>query len=141
MPSVTLRTIRLRNIPLIILCVVSTLFSVYVGFNAYFIASVGVTSQVPQLEGDGGGGVVVAALCLIGGGLCCLRAWLGAVVYALAAATAALAGLVFQDPVTFLWGIGPVLFGACAVFIGRKRVSRSRLGVINRTPGYPQTKS
>ena len=112
----------------IAICVMACAFAVFVAAQSYLIAHMGALYQIPQLEGDGGGGMLVAVLCMIGGGLIFFRLWAADTAFLLAALTALLVGLSFQDSTTAWWSIAPFLF-ACLLIA---------LLVSTKKPKYPK---
>lgn len=103
--------------------ILSLLFAAYTGWNGYTIASAGITNHITQLVGDGGGDVVFAVLVFLAG---ILGVWLfrtACVVDVLATAFAVFTGMIYQDTLTMVWGIGSFVLAVLAIvnFVQHRR--------------------
>jgi len=91
------------------LAIASLLFTAYVAIQSYLVAATGVANQIPQLEGDGGGGMLLALFCACGCLLAYVKPRMTWIAFVLAAITATITGLLYEDNVMLLWSIGPLL--------------------------------
>lgn len=118
----------------IFLLILTLLFAVYVGFDAYTITTLGIANDIPQLTGDGGGGMAFAFLLAIGAGVAVKFQRIASAIFILAAIVSLWVGLLYQDSLTMFWSLGAAILVAIhiAMYLGTARAKSNQLPV-NRT--------
>ncbi|GMA51653.1 hypothetical protein GCM10025857_30100 [Alicyclobacillus contaminans] len=101
--------------------VLSALVALVCAWQSFELASVGVTNQIPQLEGDGGAGMVFSILCLLAGAV---ALWNGRVAgggYLLAGMEGFWTGWMYSDIEMFCFAWVVFGLGTAAWWLNRRR--------------------
>jgi len=125
---IKMKILDLKNVNLKWLTGICALaLAIYAIAQSLEILQVGVTNQIPQLEGDGGGGILFAVLTFISALACLIKPLVAFLLFLITTLLSTFISFLFSDPLLLTWSAISITLAALSFLAHRARKNRLSL--------------